>query len=60
MTALRDLSDLIRQGRNVPDGAIRKTVEALFGERYPKQTIKDLQIRDAYGLAREDLEGGVP
>src|SRR5215510_14746138 len=60
MTALRELSDLIRQGRNAPEGTIRKSVEALFGERYPKQVGKDLQIRDAYALAREDAEGSVP
>jgi 5-methylcytosine-specific restriction enzyme B len=60
MTALRDLSEVIRSGRAASEGAIRKSVEALFGERYPKPTLKDLQVRDAYALAREDTEGGVP
>jgi len=60
MTALSELSNLIRQGRNVPEGTIRKAIEALFGERYPKQAVKDAQIRDAYALARDDAEGGVP
>lgn len=60
MAALRDLSQIIRSGRAAPDGAIRKSVDAVFGERYPKAVSKDLQIRDAYALAREDAEGGVP
>jgi 5-methylcytosine-specific restriction enzyme B len=60
VSALRELSELIRKGRNVPEGSIRKTVEALFGERYPKHASKEAQVRDAYALAREDSEGGVP
>ena len=60
MTALSELSDLIRRGRLAPEASMRKAVEALFGERYPKQTAKEIQIRDAYALARDDAEGGVP
>jgi 5-methylcytosine-specific restriction enzyme B len=60
MSALRKLASLIIQGRSAPDGAIRPAVEALFGERYPKNALKDAQIRYAYALGREDSEGGVP
>lgn len=60
MAALRDLSNLIRQGRSAPEGSIRKAVDALFGDRYPKPTTKDVQVRDAYALARDDSEGSVP
>src|SRR5262245_29435827 len=60
MTALRELSNLIRQGRGVSEGSLRKTIEAVFGERYPKEVLKDVQVRDAYALAREDTEGSVP
>lgn len=60
MTALRDLSDLIRVGRQAPEGSMRKAIEALFGERYPKNTSKELQVRDAYALARDDSDAGVP
>ena len=42
MSALRELADLIRQGRAAPDGAIRQSVESLFGERYPKAIANDI------------------
>jgi 5-methylcytosine-specific restriction enzyme B len=60
MAALKNLSDLIRQGRAIPEGSVRKIVEALFGERYPKSVFRDVQVRDAYALARDDAEGSVP
>lgn len=60
MTTLRALSDQVQKGRQVSEGSIRKAVEAVFGERYPKAVLKDVQVRDAYALAREDTEGGVP
>lgn len=60
MTALKGLTLLIQQGRAVPDGTMRPAVDALFGERFPKATAKEAQVRDAYALAREDLEAGVP
>src|SRR5262245_6730104 len=60
MSALRDLADLIRQGRGAAEGSVRKSVDALFGERYPRTAAKEVQVRDAYALARDDLEGGVP
>lgn len=60
MGALEQLAEMVRQGRRVPEGSIRATVGALFGERYPKQASKDIQVRDAYALGREDSEGGVP
>lgn len=60
MSALKVLAGLIQQGRSAPDGGIRNAIEDLFGERFPKQVAKDVQIRDAYALAREDAEAGVP
>src|SRR4051794_21867200 len=60
MATIRDLSELIRRGRDASEGSVRKAVEAIFGERYPKAAFKDVQVRDAYALAREDAEGGVP
>jgi 5-methylcytosine-specific restriction protein B len=60
MTALADLTSLIQQGRSAPEGALRRTVEALFGERFQRSFFKDTQIRDAYALAREDAEAGIP
>lgn len=60
MSVLADLTRLIQQGRGAPEGALRKTIDALFGERYQRSAAKDAQIRDAYALAREDTEAGVP
>lgn len=60
MGALGQLSELIRQGRSAPEGSMRKAIDAVFGERYPKRISKEVQVRDAYALAREDAEGGVP
>lgn len=60
MSALTDLTKLIQQGRGAPEGALRKAIDALFGERYQRSAAKDAQIRDAYALAREDTEAGVP
>jgi 5-methylcytosine-specific restriction protein B len=39
---------------------MKPAVEALFAQRYHKAAWKELQVRNAYGLAREDAEGGVP
>jgi 5-methylcytosine-specific restriction protein B len=58
--ALDKLTSVIRQGRSIPDEEIRPAVEALFGERYHKTAWKDVQLRNAYALAREDIESGVP
>ena len=60
MTALQQLTGLIRQARSAPEGEIRKAVEALFGERYKSAALRDTQVRNAYALAREDMEAGVP
>jgi 5-methylcytosine-specific restriction protein B len=60
MTALEQLASIILQARSAPDAEIRKVVEALFGERYKSSALKDTQVRNAYALAREDMEGGVP
>src|SRR4051794_27725472 len=58
--ALRDLTTLILQARQASDGAMREMVERALGERYPKSVLKETQIRDAYALAREDVDAGVP
>jgi len=60
MGALADLTNLIQQGRGAPEGALRKSVDALFGERYQRLAAKDAQVRDAYALARDDTDAGVP
>src|SRR5437870_10643828 len=60
MSALETLTELIQQGRGAPEGVLRKAVDALFGERYQRSAGKDAQIRDAYALAREDAEAGIP
>ncbi|HEV8358652.1 MAG TPA: AAA family ATPase [Gemmatimonadales bacterium] len=58
--ALTQLTVLIQQGRSAKEDEIKPLVEALFGQRYHKAAWKDLQVRNAYGLAREDVDGGVP
>jgi 5-methylcytosine-specific restriction protein B len=58
--ALLELTTLIQQGRSADDSRIKPTIEALFGERYHKTAWKDVQVRNAYALARSEAEGGVP
>ena len=58
--AIDDLTSLIQSGRSAQEGRIKPAIEALFGERYHRSHLKDMQIRNAYALAREDTEGGVP
>ena len=58
--AIQRLTTLIVQGRQAAEGEIRKAVDSLFGERFPRAALKDVQIRDAYGLAKEDSDAGVP
>lgn len=58
--ALGELTALIQMGRSADEARIKPAVEALFGQRYHKAAWKDLQVRNAYGLARDDVEGGVP
>ncbi len=58
--AIQRLTTLIVQGRQAAEGEIRKAVDLLFGERFPRASLKDVQIRDAYGLAKEDSDAGVP
>lgn len=60
ITALQQLTILILKGRQASEGEIRKAVESLFGERFQRASLKDVQIRDAYGLAKEDSDAGVP
>src|SRR6188508_2693462 len=58
--ALGALTALIQQGRAAPEDRLRPAIEALFGERYHKAAAKELQVRNAYALARDGEEGGVP
>jgi len=56
---LGDLSAAIAQGLAVP-GSMRSVIEKLFGERYQKRYLERTTIRDAYALATETGDGGVP
>jgi 5-methylcytosine-specific restriction protein B len=58
--ALAELTALIQQGRSAQEDRLKPAIEALFGERYHKSAWKELQVRNAYALAREGEEGGVP
>lgn len=48
------------RGRSAPEGKLRDAIASLFGDLFSQATSKDAQIRDAYGLARDDTEAGVP
>jgi 5-methylcytosine-specific restriction enzyme B len=58
--ALLELTALIQQGRSADESLFKPTIEALFGQRYHKAVWKDLQVRNAYALARDEAEGSVP
>ena len=58
--ALTELTALIQAGRSADDSQFKPTVEGLFGQRYHRNAWRDVQVRNAYALAREDSEGGVP
>ena len=58
--ALLDLTALVQQGRSADETQIKASIESLIIERYHKAVLKNLQIRNAYGLARDESEGGVP
>jgi 5-methylcytosine-specific restriction protein B len=58
--ALAALTRLIQLGRSGAEDQIRPAIEAVFAERYHKSAFKDLQIRNAYALARDGDEGAVP
>ena len=58
--ALANLTARIQQGRSADETQLKPAIEALIAERYHKAVLKNLQIRNAYGLARDETEGGVP
>jgi 5-methylcytosine-specific restriction protein B len=60
VTSIEKLTQLIMLGRGAPEGKMREAIASLFGDRFSQATAKDAQIRDAYGLARDDSEAGVP
>jgi 5-methylcytosine-specific restriction protein B len=60
VSALETLTDLILRARGAPEGTLKPAIQALLGERYHKNVLKDVQVRDAYALARDDLDAGVP
>lgn len=57
---LGDLSVAIAQGLGVTTGSMRSAIEKLFGARYQKRHLEPTSIRDAYALATEAGDGGVP
>ncbi len=58
--SLDELTSIIGSGRQVPDGAARAALSALFGDRFPKAKERDAQVRDAFGLAKSDGDDAVP
>ena len=58
--SLAELTTLIQQGRSAPEERLKPTIEALFGERYHKAAWKEVQVRNAYALARDGNDEGVP
>lgn len=60
MSAIQNLAALIQQGRSATESGVRQAVDALLTERFPRQIAKETQVRDAYALARDDTEAGVP
>ncbi len=59
--ALQKLVDVIRVGlAGVPETGLRPLMQALFGERYGQRTWEPTLARDAYKLASDDAESGVP
>jgi 5-methylcytosine-specific restriction enzyme B len=58
--ALSRLTSIIQAGMSARETDIKPTIDALFGERYYVAGLKDVQIRNAFGLGRVETEGGVP
>ena len=58
--SLQELATAIARGLDYLDGGMRARIAALFGERYPRRHLAPTAIRDAYGLATNNDEGGVP
>ena len=58
---LKDLTEIIRGGLEAyPKDGLKGQMEALFGNRYQKRDFAPTMLRDAYGLANEDDDSGVP
>lgn len=59
--SLRDLSEIIRGGLNAyPKEGLKRSLESLFGDRYQKRNFTPTMLRDAYGLANDGDDSGVP
>lgn len=59
--SLSDLSEIIRGGLNAyPKEGLKGPMEALFGDRFQKRDFSPTMLRDAYGLANESDDSGVP
>lgn len=58
---LKDLSEIIRLGlEGYPKDGLKSAMSALFGDRYQKRDFVPTMLRDAYGLANEGDDSGVP
>jgi 5-methylcytosine-specific restriction enzyme B len=61
LDSLKDLSEIIRGGLDTyPKEGLKGPMTTLFGDRYQKRHFVSTMLRDAYGLANEDDEAGVP
>lgn len=59
--SLKDLTEIIRGGlETYPKDGLKGPMTALFGDRYQKRDFTTTMLRDAYGLANEDDDSGVP
>ncbi|MBM4264017.1 MAG: restriction endonuclease [Deltaproteobacteria bacterium] len=59
--SLKDLTEIIRSGLEAyPKDGLKKPMTALFGDRYQKRDFEPTMLRDAYGLANEGEDSGVP
>jgi len=58
--ALAVLAEVIARGLPGPDGGARSTLETLFGSRYQRRHFSPTTVRDAYALASDDGQDGVP
>src|SRR5437867_10384459 len=57
--SIEDLTLVIARG--LPsESEVKPAVEAVFGERYRASAVKEVQVRNAYGLGREGGESNVP
>ncbi len=54
------LASAIALGLSAPKADFREALQRLFGQRYHKRHAEETMFRDAYALAGEDGEAGVP